>query len=85
MNKAERIGTVIQFHRKVAGLTRKELSELAGVGETTIYNVEHGRSVRLDTLLRLFNALNITLQLKSPVMTQIEAEVKSREPENANR
>lgn len=67
------IGKCIQFHRKQAGLSRVALAELAGVGKTVIYDVEHGKqSIRLDSLLKIAEALNISVALDSPLMQQYE-------------
>lgn len=55
-------------HRKVAGLSQLELAELAGVGKTVIFDLEHGKpGVRLDILLKVLHALNIDIQLRSPL------------------
>ena len=71
MHNMGRIGRAIRYHREAAGLTREGLSDLAGVGTTAIYDVEHGKeTVRLRTLIRLFGTLNIDLQLSSPLMEQ---------------
>ena len=44
------------------------------MGRTVIYDIEHGKeTVRLSTLLRLLEALNITFTLESPLMPQFEA------------
>jgi HTH-type transcriptional regulator/antitoxin HipB len=54
--------------RKQANLTQAELAELAGVGRTVIWDLEHGkRSVRLETLLKILAPLNIQLMARSPV------------------
>jgi HTH-type transcriptional regulator / antitoxin HipB len=68
------IGRIIRFHREAAGLSRQALSELAGVGTTALYDVEHGKeTVQLRTLLRLLEALNIDLRLDGPLMEQFAA------------
>jgi HTH-type transcriptional regulator / antitoxin HipB len=54
--------------RKQANLTQAELAELAGVGRTVIWDLEHGkRSVRLETLVKILAPLNIELMARSPV------------------
>lgn len=74
MHNRGKIGQIVRFHREAARLTRQALSELAGVGRTVIYDIEHGKeTVRLSTLLRLLEALNITFTLESPLMPQFEA------------
>ena len=68
------IGRAVRFHREAAGLSRKALSELAGVGTTALYDVEHGKeTVQLRTLLLLLDALSIDFQLESPLMDRFEA------------
>lgn len=59
---------IILRHRKAAGLSQKELGDLAGVGKTVIYDLEHEkRSVKLETLLKVLHALNIKIAFTSPL------------------
>ncbi|MCP4450831.1 MAG: helix-turn-helix transcriptional regulator [Planctomycetes bacterium] len=63
------MNTIIRFHRKQSGLTQSGLAELAGVGKTAVFDLEKGKpTVRLDTLLKVCQALNIQLILDSPLM-----------------
>jgi len=63
------IGEVIEFHRKMSGLSREGLATLAGVGKTVIFDVEKGKqTIRLATLFKILQALNINVQLESPLM-----------------
>jgi transcriptional regulator with XRE-family HTH domain len=65
----QQIGKMVRFHRKQAGLSQKELGQLAGLGKTVVFNVEKGQlSMRLDTLLKLLNVLNITIDFFGPLM-----------------
>ncbi|MCP4220648.1 MAG: helix-turn-helix transcriptional regulator [bacterium] len=65
----ERIGKLLRLHRKHAGLSRLRLAEIAGVGKTVVYDIEHGKeTVQFAGLLKTLEALNISLELKSPVM-----------------
>ncbi len=65
----DQLGPVLKYHRKRAGLSRKALSVLADVGQTAIYDVEHGKeTVRMDTVMKLCAVLNIHLKLESPLM-----------------
>jgi len=67
------LGRIVFFHRRQAGLGRNELADIAGVGKTLIYNIENGKTnLRLDTLLRVLSALNITVGLQSPLMALFE-------------
>ncbi|MGE0087763.1 MAG: helix-turn-helix domain-containing protein [Desulfococcaceae bacterium] len=69
------IGRIIHFHRKQSGLSRVDLADIAGVGKTVIFDIEHGKeSVRLNTLIRVAEALNISLYLNSPLMAEFEKE-----------
>ncbi len=71
---------MIHYHRKQAGLSRVQLAEIAGVGKTVIYDVEHGKeSVRLDTLQKILLSLNISIEFKSPLMNHF----KEREHEKS--
>lgn len=70
------IGARIRWHRNRSGLTQKELADLAGVGKTAVFDIEHGKAtVQVDTLRRVCEALNISIRLESPVMEQCEEEV----------
>jgi len=63
------IGNIIQFHRKQAGLSQKEMSDLAGIGKTAVFDLEKGKSnFRIETLLKICTILNIELEFKGPLM-----------------
>lgn len=67
--QAQDISEVIKTHRKAARLSRVQLAEMAGVGKTVVYDMEHGKeSVRLDTLRKVLKVLNIRIVLTSPLM-----------------
>lgn len=69
----EEIGEIIRFHRKKSGLTQEGLGALAGLGKTVIFDIEKGKlSVRLDTLLKVLNVLNIHIKFQSPLMELIK-------------
>lgn len=54
--------------RKKSGLSRKELADLAGVGKTTVFDLEGGKlSVRFDNILKVLRVLNVQLILQSPL------------------
>jgi|WetSurSiteA1Bulk_404760.scaffolds.fasta_scaffold225267_2 HTH-type transcriptional regulator / antitoxin HipB len=70
---AEILGLVIQFHRKAAGLSRNELAAIAGIGKTAIFDMEKGKAtIQLSTLLKMLDALNITVRLNSPLMARFQ-------------
>lgn len=71
---AVHIGEVIQSVRKKTGLTQKGLADFAGVGKTTVFDIENGKaSVRFHNILRVCRVLNITLTVKDPF--GVEAEI----------
>jgi len=52
------IGEYIKLTRKKAVLTIKELSLISGVSEPTIHKIEKGKSVNLDKLANVCDALH---------------------------
>jgi len=72
----ENIGALIRCHRKKSNLTQKQLADLAGVGKTVVFDIEHGKkSVQFDTLQKVCSVLNISIKLDSPVMNQCMEEI----------
>lgn len=69
-----RWGQAIRDHRKAAGLSQAELSRLAGVGKTAVFDIEKGKpTVRLATLLHVLDALSLSLELRSRTLTEDHA------------
>ena len=69
-----KIGRIVQYHRKQAGLSRIGLADIAGVGKTVVYDIENGKeTVRLNTLLKVLGALNVSISLDSPLMDRYMA------------
>lgn len=69
-----KLGPIVQHHRKQAGLSRIDLADIAGVGKTVVYDIEKGKeTVRLNTLLKVLGALNISISLDSPLMDRFKA------------
>ncbi|MBN4056356.1 helix-turn-helix transcriptional regulator [Rhodothermus sp. AH-315-K08] len=67
----DNLAQAIRYHRKQAGLSRKDLSMLSGVSQTAIYDVEQGKpTVQLATVLPLLDSLNLALRLEGPLMEQ---------------
>lgn len=63
------LGDLIRCHRKKSGLTQKQLADLAGVGKTVVFDIEHGKeTVQFDSLKKICDALNITIRLESPII-----------------
>jgi len=76
VRNSDEIGEIIRLHREKANLTQLELAELSGVGKTVIFDIEKGKStVKLETLLKIFRSLNISVALGSPI---IDALVNSK-------
>lgn len=70
---ARKIGESIRFHRRKAGLTQIRLASLAGVGKASVFDIEKGKeTVQLDTLLKIFSVLNMELELKSPLLAELQ-------------
>lgn len=70
---------VVLFHRRRAGLTRVQLAELAGVGKTVVFDIENGKdTVRLATLRKVLDALNIRLEWSSPLADAFAREEADR-------
>ena len=63
------ISSIVKYHRKKSGLSQLELANIAGVGKTVIYDLEKGKStIKLKTLLHILKALNISINLQSPLI-----------------
>lgn len=63
------LGDIVRFHRKAQKLNRLELARLAHIGKTAIFDIEHYKTtVQLNTLFQVLDALNIQVQLNSPLM-----------------
>jgi HTH-type transcriptional regulator / antitoxin HipB len=68
------LSQLIQSHRKKAALTQAQLAKLAGVGKTVVWDLEHGKqSVQWDTLQKIFQVLNITVEWRSPLLERAAA------------
>lgn len=64
---ADEVANLVHYCRKQSGLSQQELARLAGVGKTVIYDIEKGKeSVRLNTLLKVLDTLNIQLKFETP-------------------
>ena len=66
----QEIAALIQFHRKKAGLSRNQLADLADVGKTVVFDIEHGKeTVQYQSLAKVLATLNIRIAFDSPLMT----------------
>lgn len=62
------LGAFVKDHRKQAGLTQLELANLAGVGKTTVFDIEKNKeTVRWNNLMAVLQVLNIKVEFKSPL------------------
>lgn len=69
----KQIAKAITFLRKQAGLTQKQLADLAGIGKTVVFDIEKGKeTVQLNSLLKIFSVLNIKLELSNPIIHLME-------------
>lgn len=51
----ERIGLICQQHRKANDLSREDLAKALNISSTTIQNIENGKNVTLDNILKIAN------------------------------
>ena len=69
----KKIASLVRFHRKKAKLTQLELAKLADIGKTAVFDIEKGKkTVQLDTLLAVFDVLNIQMEFHGPLMPLFE-------------
>ena len=62
------IAKIIHYCRKQSGLSQQELAKLADVGKTAVFDIEKGKeTVRLNTLLKVLDVLNIQLKFVPPL------------------
>ncbi len=67
MTPKHEIANLVYYYRKQTGLSQQELARLAGVGKTVIFDIEKGKeSIRLTTLLKVFDVLNIKMKFETP-------------------
>lgn len=78
LHEAPEIGAIVRYHRRRSGLSQGELAALAGIGKTSVFDIENGkRTVRLATLMAALRALNIALTLTSPLMVECSQALKT--------
>lgn len=75
----EKMSDLIRCHRRKSELTQNQLADLAGVGKTVVFDIEHGKeTVQFNSLKKVCRALNITISLESPIMKQCREEVDAK-------
>ena len=57
------IGAAIRDARKKQNLTQEELGQMVGVQKAQISRIENGRNLTFATVLKLFKAMNISVNL----------------------
>lgn len=63
----DEIAKIVLYCRKQSGLSQQALAKLAGVGKTVVFDIEKGKTtVQLNTLLKVFDVLNIRIKLETP-------------------
>lgn len=68
----------IRTARKQRGLSLKQLADLAGIGKTAMFDLEHGNpGVRLNTLLAVLSQLNMDLALVNPERATLDSPAAS--------
>jgi len=76
-NSAADFGKVVRYHRQRTGLSQSGLADLAGIGKTSVFDIEKGKpTVRLATLMSALRTLNINLTLAGPLMAECAQAVK---------
>ena len=74
----KKIAALIRCHRNKSGLTQKQLADLAGVGKTVVFDIEHGKeTVQFNSLQNVCQVLNISIKLDSPIMDQCMEEINA--------
>jgi y4mF family transcriptional regulator len=75
MDATKEIADIVKYCRNKSGLTQKQLADLSGVGKTVVYDIEKGKeSIRLNTLVKIFEVLNIKIKFESPFLNSIKKE-----------
>ena len=65
----ENLARIVKWHRKKAHISQQVLADMAGVSRTAIQRLEDGIfKIQLDTLLKVFKILNLSLELSSPLL-----------------
>lgn len=63
---AEALGRAVRDARESRGLSRREITEQAGIGKTALFDLEHGNpGVRFNTLVAVLDLLGLDLELSA--------------------
>lgn len=72
------LGQLVRAHRKKAGLTQLALAQMVGIGKTVVFDLEKGKeTIQVDSLLKIFRGLNISVTLNSPIMAKLTTHAAS--------
>ena len=67
MVNMDNFGETVRFHRKKCGLSQLQLANLAGIGKTTVFDIEKNRhTFQTDTIQKICEALNLEMNIRSP-------------------
>ena len=73
------IGEAVRYHRRRGGLSQRGLADLAGVGKTSVFDIEKGKpTVRLATLVAVLSVLNVKIAIEGPLMDEFVATLPDR-------
>ena len=73
------IGEAVRYHRRRGGLSQLDLADLAGVGKTSVFDIEKGKpTVRLTTLVAVLSVLNVKIAIEGPLMDEFVATLPDR-------
>lgn len=71
--RTDSLGAAVRRRRRALALTQEQAADLAGVSLRFVHDVEHDkRSVQLDALVRLLDALGLHLHLAPGASPRIE-------------
>ena len=71
---SQSLGEALRYHRRRSALSQHALANLAGIGKTSVFDIEKGKStVRLATLMAVLRVLNVDLILDGPLMAECRA------------
>jgi y4mF family transcriptional regulator len=71
----DEIGKTVRYFRKQSGLSQEALAKLAGIGKTAVFDIEKGKeTIQLNTLLRIFEVLNVKIKLETPFAMPTEGD-----------
>jgi HTH-type transcriptional regulator/antitoxin HipB len=62
----------VRRYRRLSGLSQSKLANLAGVGKTAVFDLEHGKkSMRLETVIKILAVLNIKMLFEPPIVHEV--------------